>query len=164
MKLSKKMEAAINEQINAEFYSSYLYMSMAVYFEQMNLKGFANWMHVQAHEEWGHGKKLLDYVLERGGNVALKAIAKPPSSWKSPIAVFQDSLKHEQKVTGLINKLYNMARSEKDNATEVFLHWFVTEQVEEEASVTEVLEKLKMAGDKGHALLIVDRTLAQREK
>lgn len=164
MKLSKKMETAINEQVNAEFYSAYLYFSMALYFEQMNLKGFANWMHVQAHEEWGHGKKLVDYLLERGGTPDLKPIAKPAATWKSPLAVFQESLKHEQKVTGLIDRLYNLAKAEKDHATEIALQWFVSEQVEEEASVTEIVGKLKLAGDKGHALLIVDKALAERKK
>lgn len=158
------MEAAINEQVNAEFYSSYLYFSMALYFEQMNLKGFANWMHLQAHEEWGHGKRLVDHILERGGTPALKAIAKPVAAWKSPLAVFRESLKHEQKVTRLIGNLYNLAKAEKDHATEIALQWFVSEQVEEEASVGEVIEKLEMAGDKGHALLIVDRALAERKK
>ena len=163
MKLSKKMENALNEQINAEWYSSYLYLSMAVYFESMNLKGFANWMHVQAHEEWDHGMKFLHYMQERGNPVSMKAIAKPQIAWKSALAVFQDSLKHEQKVTGLINRLSKMAKTEKDAATEIFLQWFISEQVEEEASVTEIIEKLKMAGDKGPGLMIVDRDLAQRK-
>jgi ferritin len=164
MKLSKKMEAAINEQVNAEFYSSYLYFSMALYFEQANLKGFANWMHMQAHEEWRHGKKLVDYLVERGAAPNLKAITKPPATWRSPLSVFLDSLKHEQKVTVMINKLYDLAKKEGDHATEIALQWFVSEQVEEESSVSEIVERLKLAGDKGHALLIVERELAMRKK
>ena len=164
MKLSKKMEAAINEQINAEFYSAYLYLSMALYFEETNLKGFANWMHMQAHEEWGHGKRLVDFMLERGAAPSLKAIAKPPASWRSPLSVFLDSLKHEQKVTGMINRLYDIAKKEGDHATEIALQWFITEQVEEESSVGEIVERLKLVGDKGHALLILEKELAMRKK
>jgi ferritin len=164
MKLSKKMEVAINEQINAEFYSAYLYFSMALYFEGSDLKGFAKWMHAQAHEEWAHGKRLVDLMLERGSSPSLKAIAKPTASWRSPLSVFMDSYKHEQKVTAMINKLYGLAKKENDHATEIALQWFISEQVEEEASVSEIVERLKLAGDKGHALLIVDKELAMRER
>lgn len=164
MKLNKKVETALNSQINAEFYSAYIYLSMAVYFENANLKGFANWMNVQAHEEWEHGKKILDYILERGGQVSLKAIEKPPVKWKSPLAVFQDAYNHEQKVTRLIENLYKLAKSEKDYATEIMLQWFITEQVEEEASASEIVEKLKLVENKENGLLMLDRELAQRGK
>ncbi len=163
MKISEKMQDALNEQINAEFYSAYLYLSMAGYLESQDLSGMSHWMKKQADEELEHGMKLFDYLIERGGTVALKRIEEPPSSWDSPMAVFQESYEHEQKVTGLINKLYDSAKAEGDHATEISLQWFITEQVEEEASVSAVLEKLRMSGGKGHALLLLDRELAQRK-
>jgi len=164
MKLSKKMETAINKQINEEFYSAYLYLSMASYFEAMNLKGFANWMKVQYQEEVSHGMKLFDYALERGGSVALKEIGKPPSTWESPLAAFEASYEHEKTISSLIDDLYHLAVSEKDTATQIMLQWFVTEQVEEEASVSEIVEKLKLVGEKGNALLLVDKELGKRKE
>ena len=160
--LSKKMEAALNKQVVAEYYSAYLYMAMSAHFESVNLGGFAGWMRAQAMEELVHGTKIFQYVNERGGRVWLDAIDKPPLKWASPLAVFQETLKHEQKVTGLINKLVDLAIKEKDHATENFLQWFVAEQVEEEASADGILQKLKMIGKDGGGLFMIDRELGQR--
>ncbi|MCX5877471.1 MAG: ferritin [Deltaproteobacteria bacterium] len=160
--LSKTVEKALNEQINAEFYSSYMYLSMSTYFDSIGLPGAAQWMQVQVQEEWFHGMKLFGYVNERGGRVALKAIKQPPVDWKSTLHVFQEILSHEQKVTGLINNLVNLALEEKDHATNIFLQWFVSEQVEEEANVGAVLDKLKLIGKDTTALFTLDATLGQR--
>ena len=161
--IAKKVQDALNEQINAELYSAYLYQSMAADFLAKNLKGFAHWMEIQAKEEQGHAKKMFDFLVERGGRVALKAIAAPPQEWKSPLAVFEESYAHEQKVTGLIGKLVDLSRSEGDHAAEVFLSWFVTEQVEEEANASEIVEKLKLVKDSAQGLFMMDSPLAQRE-
>jgi len=160
--LSKTMEKALNEQINAEFYSSYMYLSMSTYFDSIGLPGAAQWMQAQTQEEWFHGMKLFGYVNERGGRVALKAIKQPPVDWKSTLHVFQEVLSHEQKVTGLINNLVNLAVEEKDHATNIFLQWFISEQVEEEANVGAVLDKLKLIGKDTTALFTLDATLGQR--
>jgi len=160
--LSKKMETALNKQVVAEYYSAYLYLSMAAYFESVNLTGFANWMQIQATEELAHGTKIFNYVNERGGRVWLDAIDKPALKWSSPLAAFQDAYKHEQKVTGLINKLVDLAIKEKDHATKNFLQWFVAEQVEEEASADGIVQKLKMVGKEGGGLFMIDRELGQR--
>ncbi len=160
--LSKTMEKALNEQINAEFYSSYMYLSMSTYFDSIGLPGAAQWMRAQTQEEWFHGMKLFGYVNERGGRVALKAIKQPPVDWKSTLHVFQEVLSHEQKVTGLINNLVNLAVEEKDHATNIFLQWFISEQVEEEANVGAVLDKLKLIGKDTTALFTLDATLGQR--
>jgi ferritin len=160
--LEKKMEEALNRQLNAELYSSYLYLSMAAYFLSRNLPGFANWMRVQAQEELVHGMKFYDYVAERGGRIALANIEGPPTEWESPEAVFGNVYEHEQKVTGLINELVNLAIQEKDHASNNFLQWFVSEQVEEEASACDVLEKVKLVGGSPNALLLLDRELGQR--
>jgi len=122
------MEQALNNQLNAELYSSYLYLAMAAHFESTSLKGFANWMTVQAQEELAHAMKFYNYIVERGGRVRLAAIAEPVAEWDSPLAVFQAVYAHEQKVTGLINDLMKLAREEQDNACEIFLQWFVTER------------------------------------
>jgi ferritin len=160
--LSKKMEKALNEQINAEFYSSYLYLAMSAYFESAGLPGCARWMQAQAQEEWFHGMKLYGFVNQRGGRVTLQAIATPPASWNSTLAVFQNVLVHEQKVTGLINELVDLALKEKDHATNNFLQWFVSEQVEEEAGVSAILGKLKLIGIETSALFTLDSELGQR--
>jgi len=159
--INKKVQDAINEQINAELYSSYLYLSMSAKFEDMSLGGFANWMTIQAQEELFHGMKLYDYVNERGGRVHLKGIDEPPSEWKTPLAVFKEVYKHEQKVTSLINKLVDLSIKEKDHATTNFLQWFVKEQVEEEASADSILQKLKLVGG-GDGLFMMDKELGQR--
>lgn len=161
--LSKKMLDALNEQINAEMYSSYLYLSMATHFEDDNLKGFANWMHKQAKEEWAHAMRFYEYINDRMGRVTLKGIDTPPNSWASPVALFEEVCKHEAHVTALINNLVNMALDEKDHATNAMLQWFVTEQVEEEASAGEVLDTLKKIKDSPNGLFMLDHKLGQRE-
>jgi ferritin len=161
--ISKKMEEALNKQINAEFYSSYLYLSMAADFEVKNLSGFANWMQVQAQEEWGHGMRIYNYIHEQNGTVKLEAIEGPSTEWKSPLDAFEAAYNHEQLVTSRINDLVALANEEKDYATNIFLQWFVSEQVEEEASALAIVEKLKMIGDKPQGLFMLDRELAQRK-
>jgi len=160
--ISKKMEKALNEQVNAELYSAYLYLSMEAYFKSMNLNGFANWMRVQTQEEVAHAMKIYGFIDERGGRITLKAIEGPQTEWDSPLAVFKDIYKHEQKVTGLINNLVNLAIEEKDHATNTFLQWFVNEQVEEEASADQVVQQLKMMEKAPGGMFMLDRELAQR--
>ncbi len=160
--LSEKMEKALNDQIMWELYSSYLYLSMSAHFLSVNLGGFANWMRVQAQEELVHAIKFYDFVNERGGRVVLQTVKAPPSEWTTPVSVFEDTLKHERQVTRRINDLVDVALKEKDHATNIFLQWFVTEQVEEEASAKEILEKLKLLGDARGGLFMLDRELAQR--
>lgn len=161
--LSEKMQAAMNKQINAELHSAYIYLSMAAYFEDKNLPGFAHWMRLQAQEELGHAMKFFDFIVERRGRVLLEPVAAVPTEWASPLAVFENALAHEQKVTGLIHDLVNLAIAEKDHASNSFLQWFVDEQVEEEASADAIVQKLKMAGDTPVALLILDHELGERE-
>ncbi len=156
------VEKALISQFTAELYSSYLYLSMSSYFSFNNLNGFANWMRVQAQEELMHAMKFYDYVIERGGRVIVTAIEAPPAEWDSPLAVFKHVYEHEQKVTGLINDLVNKAIEEKDHATTAFLQWFVTEQVEEESSADEIVQKLNLVGDQGSGILMLDQELGQR--
>jgi ferritin len=160
--ISKKMEEALNEQVNAELYSAYLYLSIESYFKSLNLNGFANWMRVQTQEEVMHAMKIYDFVNERGGRVILKAIEGPPTEWDSPLAVFEAVYVHEQKVTGLINDLVDLAIKEKDHATNSFLQWFVNEQVEEESSADEVVQQLKMMENAPGGMFMLDRELGQR--
>lgn len=160
--LSKKMEKAFNDQINAELYSSYLYLAMQAHFTNSNLNGFANWMSIQVKEENAHAMMMYNFVHERGGKVSLQAIAKPEGNWKDAIAVFDATLKHEQHVTSLINKLLDIALQEKDHASANFLQWFIKEQVEEEAAASDILEQLKIVEGKGHGLLLLDREMKTR--
>ncbi len=160
--ISNKMEEALNEQINAEMYSAYLYLSMESYFKSLNLNGFANWMRVQTQEELMHAMKIYDFVNERGGRVTLKAIDGPPTKWESPLAVFEAVYTHEQKVTALINQLVDLTIKEKDHATNTFLQWFVNEQVEEESSADEIVQQLKMMGNAPGGMFMLDRELGQR--
>jgi ferritin len=160
--LADKMQKALNGQLNAELYSSYLYLSMNAYFKSVNLDGFANWMYYQAQEELEHSMKFYDFIIQRGGKVVLTQIEAPPTEWDSPLAVFEATLAHEQKVTGLINDLVEIALEEHDHATNIFLQWFVSEQVEEEESVGGVLEQLKLMGDAKGGLFMIDRELAKR--
>jgi len=160
--LSKKMQDALNGQINAELYSAYLYASMSAHFESVNLRGFANWMRVQTQEEMMHAYKFYNYVNERGGRVVLQAIDAPPHEWDSPLAVFEAVHVHEQKVTGLINDLVNLAVSESDHATNNFLQWFVSEQIEEEASAHDVVQKLNLVGEESSGLFMLDREMGLR--
>ncbi|HUS90251.1 MAG TPA: ferritin [Phycisphaerae bacterium] len=160
--IAKKMQKAINEQINAELYSAYLYLSMEAYFQSENLQGFANWMRCQAQEEVVHAMKFFGFVHDRGGRVTLKAIDGPETSWDSPLAAFKAAYAHEQKVTSLINSLVKIAREEGDTASEVLLQWYVTEQVEEEASADQVIQKLKLMADAPGGLFLLDQQLGQR--
>ncbi|MDD1774860.1 MAG: ferritin [Methanobacterium sp.] len=160
--LDKEMEAAINKQLNAEIYSSYLYLSMEAYFETIDLSGFARWMRAQAKEELDHAMKFYDYLVTRGARVTLTAIETPPTEWESTLAVFDHVYKHEQLVTGLINKLVDLSISLSDHATNNFLQWYVAEQVEEEESASGALQKVKLAGEDSSALLMLDQELGQR--
>ena len=160
--LSEKMQDALNKQINAELYSAYFYLSMSAYYESTNLPGFANWMRVQYQEETFHSLKLYDYVNSRGGMVTLTSIDGPPTQWDSPIAPFEDTYKHEQKVTGMINNLVNLALDERDHATNAMLQWFVTEQVEEEKNASAILQQIKLLKDAPNGLFMIDRELAAR--
>jgi len=160
--ISKKMEKALNEQVNAELYSAYLYLSMEAYFKSLNLNGFANWMRVQTQEEVSHAMKIYGFINERGGRITLKAIDGPQTKWDSSLAVFKDVYKHEQKVTSLINNLVDLAIEEKDHATNTFLQWFVNEQVEEEASADQVVQQLKMMEKAPGGMFMLDRELGQR--
>ena len=160
--LKEKVEKAINKQINAEMWSGYLYLSMSSYLESKGLSGFANWMWIQAREEMTHAMRLYSHVIERGGRVKLEAIDKVPIEWKSPLHVFEETYKHEQKVTGLIENLVDIAEKEKDRATYNMLQWFIDEQVEEEASADEILQKLKLIGENGNGLFMLDNELGQR--
>lgn len=160
--LTKRMEEELNKQINAEFYSSYLYLSMAAWFDAQNLAGFSNWMNVQAQEEWGHGMKIFNFFNERGAKVVLDKIDAPETDWPNVIKVFEDVLDHERKVTSLINKLCDVAIEESDHATKNFLQWFVDEQVEEEASVDNILQQLKLIDGNGTGLFMLDREMQSR--
>jgi len=151
--MNSKIESAFNEQLNAELFSSYLYLSMAAYFGSQNLKGMAQWMRMQAQEENMHGMRFFDFINECGGRITLVKIKEPKTEWSSPLDVFEDTCKHESKVTGLI---------EKDHAANAFLQWFVTEQVEEEATAQEIRDKLKLIGDNPVVLFMIDRELGQR--
>ena len=160
--ISKKMQDALNEQINAELYSSYLYLSMSAWFTSKSLNGFAGWMKIQVQEENFHAMKMYDYLNERGGKVSLKAIDGPPTEWASSLAVFQAVYEHECKVSGLVNELLNLAIAEKDHAANIFLQWFVNEQVEEEATADEIVQKLKLMADAPGGLYMLDKELGQR--
>jgi ferritin len=157
------IQDAMNEQMKNEFYAAYQYLSMAAYCESENLPGFAHWMRTQAREETEHAMKFYDFILDRNGRVVLQAIEGPVVEFGSPLEVFERALEHEQKVTAMINDLYGLAVKENDYASQTFLQWFVTEQVEEEKNTGDVVETLKMIGDKSEALFLLDRELARRE-
>jgi ferritin, putative len=161
--ISKKLEDALNEQINKEFYSAYLYLGMAAHFESEGLKGFAKWMRVQALEEQGHAMKLYDYLFSVDAKPVLKAIKEAPVHYeKPPVEVIQEVLKHEQYVTASINSLYELALAEKDYKTQVFLQWYINEQVEEEENDRNILDVFKhINGNAG--LLILDKALGERK-
>ncbi len=160
--ISKKMEKALNGQVNAELYSAYLYLSMESYFKSLNFNGSASWMRVQTQVEVMHAMKIYEFINERGGKATLKTIEGPPTKWDSPSAVFEAVYVHEQKVTGLINDLVDLAIKEKDHATNTFLQWFVNEQVEEESSADEVVQQLKMMEKAPGGMFMLDRELGQR--
>lgn len=161
--INQKLQDAINSQIQAEFYSAYLYLSMSAYCESQNFAGFAHWLKLQYQEETEHALKLIGYLQERGGTVELKKIDAPPAEFGSPLQVFEQTLAHEQHVTSLIHQLYEAAVAEKDYAAQIFLQWFITEQVEEEASATAVVERLRIIGDKSPgSVLYIDKELGKR--
>ena len=160
--LSKVMQDGINEQIKNELYSAYLYLSMSAHFEAANLPGFAHWMRLQSQEEVEHAMKFFDFVNERSGRVVLQAIDQPPVEFGSSLDIFEQALEHERKVTAMINRLYKLALEGSDYPTQVMLQWFIEEQVEEEASAGQIVETLKMIGEKTQALLMLDRELGRR--
>lgn len=160
--LKANVQEALNNQINGEIASTYLYLSMAAYFESKNFRGLAKWMEVQAREEWGHAMKIFGHINERGGRVMLKQIDAPPSEWKSVLDVFEQTLTHELKVTEKIHAIVKLATSECDYATLAFLQWFVSEQVEEESQTTSIVEKLKLMGEGNIGLFILDGELGKR--
>ena len=160
--INEEVQTAMNEQIKNELYSAYLYLAMSAHFESQNLPGFARWMRAQAREEQTHALKFFDFLNERGGRVVLQAIDQPPVEFGSPFAVFEEVLAHEIKVTNLIHDLYALALGKSDYASQVFLQWFVSEQVEEEANATKIVEQLRMVGDKPQGLLMLDHALGQR--
>jgi ferritin len=161
--ISKTMEDALNRQVNREYYSAYLYLSMSAYFQTVNLKGFAKWMRVQAGEERAHAEKIYDYIIARGGKVELAAIEAPKAKWASAGKVFEESYAHEQKVTGMIHALVELAIREKDHASFEMLQWFVKEQVEEEANALDILSQIKIVGDVPGHLFYIDHHLGKRE-
>lgn len=160
--ISEKLTNAINEQINRELYSEYLYIAMQAWFADQNLDGMANWMDAQGKEERFHAMKFYNYLIERGARVKLKAIAEPTFDFENPIKAFKMALEHEQFITKSINDLMDIAISENDHATRSFLQWYVDEQVEEEASVDKIVNMLKLVGDNGHGIMMIDRELGQR--
>ncbi|HQP33955.1 MAG TPA: ferritin [Polyangiaceae bacterium] len=161
--LSQKMQDAFNAQIHAEYYSSYLYLAMSSWCEQSTFKGFARWLRIQADEERKHAFKLIDYVHERGGKVQLQALEAPPADFGTVVSLFDKVLEHELHITGRIHKLFELARAEKDLASELFLGWFVSEQVEEEATAGEIVEKLRMVGDRAGSVLYLDKEYGKRQ-
>lgn len=160
--LGPKMEKALNDQVNAEMFSAYLYLAMVAYFQDKNLPGFANWMTVQNQEETFHAMEFFRYISERGGRVVLDAIEKPRFEWSSPLEAMEAAQHHEAYISSRINDLVNLAIEEKDHATNSFLRWFVDEQVEEEDSVNEVVQKLRLVGTDGGGLFMLDRDLSTR--
>ncbi|PKO00150.1 MAG: ferritin [Chloroflexi bacterium HGW-Chloroflexi-4] len=160
--LSTVLHKAINEQINKEFYSSYLYLAMSAHFDTVNLPGFSNWMKLQADEEQGHGMKFYSYLLERGAKVELAAIAAPVIEGKTNLEIFKQVQAHEASVTASINALYELALKEKDYPTQIMLQWFITEQVEEEKNAADIIAQLDMIQDKGTAVLMLDHQLGHR--
>ena len=160
--LKERVEKELNKQVNEELFSAYIYLSMVAYFEDKNLAGFAAWMKAQVQEELFHAQKIFSYISERQGRAVLEAIGKPPVEWDSPLAVFEAAYKHEVHISERINLLVTVASEEKDNATYNFLQWFVSEQVEEESSVDAVVQKLKMVGDYGPGIFLLDQELGLR--
>jgi ferritin len=162
--ISNSMQETINEQINKEFYSAYLYLSMAAYFETKNLPGFAKWMRIQAGEEQEHGMKLFEHLVDRGSKVELKPIAGPETDWKTNLDVFKQTQAHEAEVTASIKGLYELALKEKDYPAQVLLQWFITEQVEEEKNAADIVQQLELIDAKGTAVLMLDHQLGKRGK
>ena len=160
--ISKKMNQALNEQVNREMYSAYLYMAMSGYSMELGLKGFSNWFMVQYHEEMFHGMKIYEYIQRQGESVKLETIQKPPQKFESALDMFTQTLAHEQYITQSINDLMDLAVSKSDHATQIFLQWYVTEQVEEEENDNDIIARLKLIGNNPHGLLMLDRELSER--
>ncbi|CCF83040.1 ferritin [Nitrolancea hollandica] len=163
MALGKAMQDALNEQITREFYASNLYLSMSAYCDNLSLLGFAHWLRLQADEERQHGLKIYDHIMERNGQVQIGTVDSPPANFPSVLGVFQQALEHEQLVSSHFQQLYRQALDAQDFTTQTFLEWFLTEQVEEEKTATEVVDWLTMIGDKQDALVLLDREMAQRQ-
>jgi ferritin len=160
--MDKAVQSAVNEQIGQELYAAYLYLAMSAHFEQKSLRGFATWMRRQAEEELGHAMRLFDHMNRRGAFVSLGGVEAPPGGFGDPLSIFASALEHEQKVTGMIHELYDLAVEKHDHATQLELQWFITEQVEEEDSIGTIVDQLRMAGDNRAALLMLDREMAAR--
>ena len=160
--LSDQLVKAFNDQITFEYHSAFVYKAMQAYFEDQDLPGMANWMGIQFQEEMSHAEKMFDFVCEAGGLVEIQAMEAPSSHYASPLEVFETALKHEQIVTGRINDLMDLAQKERNHAAQIFLQWFVTEQVEEEASAGHIIAKLKRIKDDGRGLMMIDQELAKR--
>lgn len=160
--INEKVGKILNEQVNKELYSAYLYLSMSAYFSDLGLLGFANWMRIQAQEEQAHAMFIYDFLLDRGEKVVLSAIDAPPSTWANSLNVMEEVLKHEVYVTSLINNIVSVAEEVKDRATMSYMNWFVDEQVEEEANAKEIIDKLKLIGDDKSALYLLDKDLSTR--
>ncbi|HLO60680.1 MAG TPA: ferritin [Bacteroidales bacterium] len=163
MKINKKVEEVLNKQVNAEFWSAYLYLSMAAWCENKGFKGFANWMRVQFHEETTHALKIYNFILERAGEVKLQPIAAVETSWDSLLNIMEDTYEHECKVTALIHGCYEVAMAEKDYATSTMLQWFIDEQVEEESNALEIIDVLKITGEKSGGVFYLDKKLGSRK-
>lgn len=161
-KRTKGVEAALNEQMAKEFYAAHLYLSMAAYFDDAGLPGFAKWMLLQHDEEQAHAMRLYNYILHSGGRVILQGVDKPPTDFESPMSVMEQSLKHEQEVTKSIRNLYELAQQEKDYPAQLELQWFINEQLEEEKTFEDIIARIKLGGEKGPGLLIIDSELGQR--
>ena len=162
--IKEKMQNALNNHVNAEVYSAYIYLSMSAYFESINLRGFAHWMKVQAKEEVGHAMRIYNHLIERGGRVILSAIETPQDEWKSSLEAFKAAYEHEVKITGMINELVELSKTEKDNAAYYMLQWFVNEQVEEEQQTDEIAQKLRMIKESANGLLMLDKHLGKRKE
>ena len=160
--ISDKIQAALNTQLNDELFSSYLYLSMSAYFSNKDLNGFANWFRLQSNEEYGHAMKIYDYLHQVGAKVVLKEVKRPKTDWDSHVSVFQETHEHEQKISKSINKLVDLAIAEKDHATVNYMQWFVSEQVEEEASSLQNLKKMEMIGDNKAGLFMLDKEFGGR--
>jgi ferritin len=160
--LNPKIQDAFNKQINAELYSAYFYLAMGAHFEAASFRGMAAWMRAQAREEVTHAMRFYEFINDRDGRVVLSQIDAPKAQWKSPLEVFEDAYKHEVKVTGMLNDLSSLAQSERDHVADGFLKWFLNEQVEEESTAMTIRDKLRLAGDSGAALFILDEELGRR--
>ncbi len=162
MKINKKVEDVLNKQVNAELWSAYLYLSMSAWCERQGLKGFANWMRVQFQEETSHALKIYDYILNRSGEINLQPIAAVERSWKNVLELFEATYNHECAVSEMITSCYETALAEKDHATAGMLQWFIDEQTEEESNALEIIDQIKLVGDKGDGIFFIDKELASR--